>query len=987
MGARSWVGAWAGARRRALVGWAALLALGACVDAERDPRYDTTDFESAGFAGSGGSPPAADAGAGRPDEDGADRVVEEADLYRVIGDRLYVLNSYRGLFVFDVSDPDAPRELGRMPLVGQPVEMYVRGGRAYVIMSDYFTYWYLDDAFAEAGLAPYFGSRIVAIDMSDPTAPFEIGDVLLDGYVADTRLVGDVLYAVANRYAWWGHYGVRETETRDLTALTSIDVGDPTRIRQVQQLTFEGNGWHVHATPDAFIIAGSADAGGWGWRGDTEVRYVDISDPAGAMAARGAVAFPGSMRDDTSLHVHDDEIRVLLREHDGLTTRLRILDGADPDALPVLGEMTYEYPGQVFGTTFTADRLYMIHYEVIDPLEIVDLRDPTDPHITAILEMPGWVERIAVDRDERLIGLGVDDSEGTRRTSLTLFDVSDPGAPELLARENVEATWSWSVATWERKAWTVDWEEGLVLFPWSGWEATEDPTDGPWGGRYHHALSIVEIGDAALTTRGAIEAPATVERGFLHEGRVYALSQSALQVVDIRDRARPAAGATLELARNIGDYVRTSRAGVELVQRGLDGWYGASQGASLRLSPLDTPDGAEELARVELPRGTGALVPLDDDHVAVLALGRQSYDARGASQGGVTVVNVRDPGAPRIVGDVALPPTPTMVYEPVGHGWIYDYTSWQAGYGAPWGSWGGVGEPMLALGGGRYGLVRTRSWHCGGLEACRSVGIDPTSSESWGGERWYYGTRYQNELVVVDLADPGRPVVRGPFSLGEGLIERPYVDEGALVLSHALPSRVDEEGRTWVRWFYERWSLDGPRPSLEEVVNVPGVVLDVRGRELITVDQRWADGYSTQLALAGLVVEDGRARLRSELTLGAGWVSGLVVDGSVGYVVRASDRGETTLDTLDLARVDALRVGQTLRLDTSGWWSIAALTEHAAVLRGGWGSGLALFDRAPTGLTFRRHVRTHGWSTSLREMNDVLWLSKGPWGLQAVPLE
>src|SRR5690606_21461178 len=135
----------------------------------------------------------------------------------------YVLSSYRGLFVFDVSDPDHPRELGRMPLVGHPVEMYVRGDRAYAIVSQYFTYWAVDAAvFAEAGLEPYHGSRIVAIDLSDPTAPAELGDVLLDGYVADTRLVGDVIYAVANRYAWWGYDGVRETEARDLTVLTSI---------------------------------------------------------------------------------------------------------------------------------------------------------------------------------------------------------------------------------------------------------------------------------------------------------------------------------------------------------------------------------------------------------------------------------------------------------------------------------------------------------------------------------------------------------------------------------------------------------------------------------------------------------------------------------------------------------------------------------------------------------------------------------------------
>ena len=51
------------------------------------------------------------------------RTVEETDLYRLEGDRLYYLNAYRGLMVFDVSDVDAPKLLGRSPIYGSPVAM------------------------------------------------------------------------------------------------------------------------------------------------------------------------------------------------------------------------------------------------------------------------------------------------------------------------------------------------------------------------------------------------------------------------------------------------------------------------------------------------------------------------------------------------------------------------------------------------------------------------------------------------------------------------------------------------------------------------------------------------------------------------------------------------------------------------------------------------------------------------------------------------
>src|SRR3954447_16959697 len=75
--------------------------------------------ESADFGGTGtggGLAPGAATGAsnvGAPSKvasaSGAPRKVEETDLYRVEGDRLYYLNGYRGLMVFDISNIDHPK--------------------------------------------------------------------------------------------------------------------------------------------------------------------------------------------------------------------------------------------------------------------------------------------------------------------------------------------------------------------------------------------------------------------------------------------------------------------------------------------------------------------------------------------------------------------------------------------------------------------------------------------------------------------------------------------------------------------------------------------------------------------------------------------------------------------------------------------------------------------------------------------------------------
>ena len=65
------------------------------------------------------------------------REIVEADVVQAQGDVLYVLNRYRGLVLIDMSQPDSPYVIGRVPFQAQPVDMYLRDKRAYIVMSDY----------------------------------------------------------------------------------------------------------------------------------------------------------------------------------------------------------------------------------------------------------------------------------------------------------------------------------------------------------------------------------------------------------------------------------------------------------------------------------------------------------------------------------------------------------------------------------------------------------------------------------------------------------------------------------------------------------------------------------------------------------------------------------------------------------------------------------------------------------------------------------
>jgi len=96
--------------------------------------------------------------------------------------------------VFDVTEVDHPTLLGRSPIFGTPVEMIIREGIATVVVAD----WY---GATEDGV-PFHGSIVRGLDARDPSNIKLLGEAKLGGWVKDTRIVGDVLYAVSEDFGW-----------------------------------------------------------------------------------------------------------------------------------------------------------------------------------------------------------------------------------------------------------------------------------------------------------------------------------------------------------------------------------------------------------------------------------------------------------------------------------------------------------------------------------------------------------------------------------------------------------------------------------------------------------------------------------------------------------------------------------------------------------------------------------------------------------------
>lgn len=473
-------------------------------------------------------------GGGAGDE-GATREVVEPDVIRRHDNLLYVLNQFRGLSLVDL---ETETVLAQVPTTGYPRDLYVVGDRAYVLVG------YAAD-YTVDGLTVGFDvrARLYVVDVSDPANASIIAAHDLQGDLVDSRLVGNVLYAICAEFGWFWGGGIPVKAQTSSSWVTSVHVGDPANIHPVDEVSFAGLGDVVQATSDAIFVAASD------WSTDsTAITYVDISDPGGLTDIRGSVTVPGDVADRFKMDAYNGVLRIVSGSwRNERRVHLTTVDLADPDVLEVIAsnEFLRARGERLFATRFDGDRAYIVTFFVVDPLFVVDLSDPANPQVTGELETPGWSTHIE-PRGDTLVALGVDNTKGSQVT-VSLFDVTDPTDPSLADRVWFGDDWSWSNAYADVKAFSVF--DDMILVPFSGW-------GGGFGG--YDRLQFVSYAPGDLETRGYVDLDGAAIRSFEYADAYYAVTAEYVSTIDASDLDNPDVTGRATLAENMADFLELS---------------------------------------------------------------------------------------------------------------------------------------------------------------------------------------------------------------------------------------------------------------------------------------------------------------------------------------------------------------------------------------------------------------------------------------------
>jgi uncharacterized secreted protein with C-terminal beta-propeller domain len=254
-------------------------------------------------------------------------------------------------------------------------------------------------------------------------------------------------------------------------------------------------------------------------------------------AAKGSV--PGRVLNQFSMDEQDGYFRIATTSgeewrNDEHTSKnnLYVLN----EKLEQTGKIEGIAPGEkIYSVRFMGTRAYMVTFRTVDPLFVIDLKDPSSPKILGQLKIPGYSDYLHPYDENHIIGFGKDavevgayDSSDRNASSamayyqgmkIALFDVTDVANPVEMFKENIGDRGTDSELLRNHKALLFSKEKGLLAFPVTVAEIKNKPAN-------PSPKEIMQYGD--FTFQGAYVYHLDLNEGFKLRGKITHLTNDDL---------------------------------------------------------------------------------------------------------------------------------------------------------------------------------------------------------------------------------------------------------------------------------------------------------------------------------------------------------------------------------------------------------------------------------------------------------------------------
>lgn len=497
--------------------------------------------------------------------------VDEADIVKTNGDYIFYYRKYEyTLSVIDVKNKEVIKTIEYEDI--RPNDMYLSGNKL-IVMAEY-----RQKETSKARYTSYNYKamiKVIEYDISDIKNIKIEREVEVDGNLVTSRMIGDYVYIVSNKYIYsamlededllkptYKDTAIGEenkcveytdiqyfpdTAATNYMIVSSFNIKNNNKPMNIQ--TYLGNGDNIYASTENLYV--------------TCVQYTETSDFLGIRfnsysnstkvykfgLNNGDINYvadttvPGSVKNQFSMDEYNGYFRIATTHNSKETlykdvNNLYVLD----EKLNLVGQLENLAPEEsIYSVRYMGDKAYMVTFEQVDPLFVIDLSNPTEPKVLGQLKIPGFSDYLHPYDETHIIGFGKDtETDGelvkTKGFKMALFDVSDVANPKELYSVKIGDSGTYSELLSNHKALLFSKEKNVIAFPITVREKQNNSnyyTKTTFKGAIIYGLSI-ENGFEERAKISHDSEKNSVERIIYIENNIYTLSQNLVKITDMR---------------------------------------------------------------------------------------------------------------------------------------------------------------------------------------------------------------------------------------------------------------------------------------------------------------------------------------------------------------------------------------------------------------------------------------------------------------------
>ncbi len=164
---------------------------------------------------------------------------------------------------------------------------------------------------------------------------------------------------------------------------------------------------------------------------------------------------------------------------------------------------------KIYSVRFMQSRAYMVTFKQVDPLFVIDVKDPKNPKVLGKLKIPGFSSYLHPYDDTTLIGLGHDTATTswggvqTKGIKLSLFDVTNVSSPKEINSYVMSDAGSDSLALQDHKAFLFSKDKNLLAIPVTIYESSANSS---WSNKFVFSGAVVfKVDKTGFKLQGKID--------------------------------------------------------------------------------------------------------------------------------------------------------------------------------------------------------------------------------------------------------------------------------------------------------------------------------------------------------------------------------------------------------------------------------------------------------------------------------------------------